>query len=77
MMTTGIRPYLAALISALIFAGCSVLAPQPDLTQYFILTPISEGNPGGASQQPIASNSELVIAVGPIKFPGYLSDPRS
>ena len=72
MMTTGIRPYIAVLIWALIFAGCSVLAPQPDRTQYFILTPMSEGSPGGASQQPIASSSELVIAVGPIKFPGYL-----
>ncbi len=53
-------------------AGCSVLAPQPDRTQYFILSPMAEGGSGGVAN---ASSPSLSIGVGPIKFPDYLKRP--
>jgi hypothetical protein len=67
--------YAIPLWLSLIATGCSVLAPQPDQTQYYILTAISDGNPVGGSS-PVATHSDLVIGVGPIEFPGYLKRPE-
>jgi uncharacterized protein len=53
-------------------AGCSFMAPQPDRTQYFILSPTAES---GSSSVAAASTSRLSIGVGPIKFPDYLKRP--
>jgi uncharacterized protein len=53
-------------------AGCSFMAPQPDLTQYFILSPMTESGSGSVAA---ASTSRLSIGVGPIKFPDYLKRP--
>ena len=50
-------------------AACNPLAPQPDRTQYFVLSPAAEG---GASA---GSTARLALGVGPIKFPGYLKRP--
>lgn len=57
------------LIVGLNAAGCSVLAPQPDPTQYFILSPAAEGGVANAS------TAGLAIGVGPITFPDYLKRP--
>jgi len=48
------------------------MSPQPDLTQYFILSPMAEGSSSGVAA---ASTSRLSIGVGPITFPGYLKRP--
>lgn len=51
-------------------AACNPLAPQPDRTEYFILSPTAES--GAAST---ASTARLALGVGPIKFPDYLKRP--
>jgi hypothetical protein len=62
------RLTLIAMAVALTTAGCStVLAPRPDPTHFFILSAV---NPSGANA-PSANN--LVIGLGPITFPDYLS----
>lgn len=48
------------------------MAPRPDLTQYFVLSPMAESGSGGVAA---ASTSRLSIGVGPIKFPDYLKRP--
>ncbi len=75
MMKARMCRYAIALWLAFAAAGCSVLSPQPDQTQYYILTAITDGNPVGSSR-PVASHSDLVIGVGPIEFPGYLKRPE-
>jgi uncharacterized lipoprotein YmbA len=56
-------------------AGCSFMAPQPDPTQYFILSPAAGNGSSSvvAASQP--STSRLSIGLGPIKFPDYLKRP--
>jgi uncharacterized lipoprotein YmbA len=49
--------------------GCSPLAPRPDLSKFFLLTPIASG----AEASP--PRGTLVIGVGPIDFPDYLRRP--
>jgi uncharacterized lipoprotein YmbA len=47
-----------------------MLAPRPDLTKFYLLTPVS--NP--ATQEPAAaSSSGRTIGLGPVHFPDYLS----
>ena len=47
-------------------AGCSVLDPQPDHTQFFVLSPMAE-----PTESPALHGS--VVALGPVKLPDYLS----
>lgn len=53
-------------------SGCSsLLAPRPDRSRFFILTPVSDANaPTAASVSGAAS--QMTIGVGPINFPDYL-----
>ncbi|HYL99554.1 MAG TPA: PqiC family protein, partial [Blastocatellia bacterium] len=55
----------------LLATGCTVLAPRPDHSKFFILTPISEGT-GSAANAASTPASSLSIGVGPIDFPDYL-----
>jgi uncharacterized lipoprotein YmbA len=50
----------------LALVGCSPLAPRPDYTKFFVLTPIVDVS------NPASAKSNLAIGVGPIDFPGYL-----
>ena len=50
--------------------GCSPLAPQPDRSQFFVLTPISNDVVPAASQN--LSSQPLTIGIGPVDFPDYL-----
>ena len=50
--------------------GCSVLAPQPDTSRFFVLTAAAE-----SSQSPAAASNRLrplALGLGPISFPAYL-----
>lgn len=53
-------------------AACSFMAPQPDLTQYFILSPAV---PNSSNAPSPASTAGVSIGVGPISFPDYLKRP--
>jgi uncharacterized lipoprotein YmbA len=57
--------------AGLFLAGCSILAPQPDMSHFFTLAPLAE-----ATVQPDASgadtSSTMLLGLGPIKLPPYL-----
>lgn len=57
--------YLAVGSLALTSAACSFLQPQPDLSRFFVLTPMAE-----PAAQPAAE--PLRLGLGPIEFPAYL-----
>ena len=57
---------------AILVAGCSVLAPQPDLSRFYILTPVSDGGATPATPASTGPDSRLTIGVGPVDFPDYL-----
>ncbi len=62
-----------ALAVALLAAGCSsVLAPQKDESQFFLLTASTDS---GASAVP-SSGRALTIGLGPVAFPDYLKRPE-
>jgi uncharacterized lipoprotein YmbA len=60
-----------ALAMCIAAAGCSPLAPRPNYSKFFILTPLADG----ASPGPTAASTaprQLAIGIGPIDFPDYL-----
>ena len=68
-MAMRFRTALIAVGALVAAAGCSPLAPQPDRSKFFILTPLSDS----ATVAPAsASAQQLTIGVGPIDFPDYL-----
>ena len=55
----------ALMLSASLAAACGpVLAPQPDMTKFFTLSPVDKA--GAAEPMPVS------IGIGPINLPGYL-----
>jgi uncharacterized protein len=55
-----------------LIAGCSsMLAPRPDLSRFFLLTPAGSAGISGAANAPAAAN-ELTIGLGPVSLPDYL-----
>jgi len=65
---------------AIALAGCTaisrtILAPQPDISKFYLLTPTA----GAAPTAPAAAQSvggDFVIGLGPIKLPPYLDRPE-
>jgi uncharacterized protein len=55
-----------------IAAGCSVLSPQPDRSQFFILSPVSDSAGTTARPASTSPDSQLTVGVGPVSFPDYL-----
>lgn len=63
--------FVAAVWSLVTVAGCSsVLAPIPDKSRFFMLTPITPGESAAPAAQSGAHT--LILGLGPIKFPAYL-----
>jgi uncharacterized protein len=52
-------------------AGCSPLAPRPNYSKFFILTPLADGVSFGSTAASTAPR-QLAIGIGPIDFPDYL-----
>lgn len=51
--------------------GCHPLAPQPDPTRFYVLSPM-----GSASQSVVASsNAPDLVGLGPVTLPDYLDGP--
>ncbi len=57
------------LVLPLIAMACTVLPPQKETTQFFILTPAPES---AASSSSHPTSRQLSIGLGPTDFPGYL-----
>jgi uncharacterized lipoprotein YmbA len=67
--------FLIATVCLLAAGGCSFMAPQPDRTQYFILSPAASVSSDLTPASAPASTSRLSIGLGPIRFPDYLKRP--
>ena len=67
-----LKTKLIALGACAIVAGCSVLSPQPDRSEFFILTPVSDRAGMAAKPASGSPDSQLTIGVGPVDFPDYL-----
>lgn len=52
-------------------AGCSPLAPRPNYSKFFILTPLADGASLAATAA-LSPARQLAIGIGPIDFPDYL-----
>jgi uncharacterized lipoprotein YmbA len=67
-----VRMKLIAFGACAIVAGCSVLSPQPDRSEFFILSPVSDR--AGMATKPASTSpdSQLTVGVGPVDFPDYL-----
>jgi uncharacterized lipoprotein YmbA len=61
----------------LIGVGCSPLAPRPDYSKFFILTPLSDDRlPTMTASTAGRPNPQLTLGIGPIDFPDYLRRPE-
>jgi uncharacterized protein len=67
-----LKTKLIALGACAIVARCSVLSPQPDRSEFFILTPVSDRAGMAANPASASPDSQLTIGVGPVDFPDYL-----
>jgi uncharacterized lipoprotein YmbA len=67
-----LKTKLIAFGACAIVAGCSVLSPQPDRSEFFVLTPVSDRAGMAANPASASPDSQLTIGVGPVDFPDYL-----
>jgi uncharacterized lipoprotein YmbA len=72
MRTVNIKVALIGLGACVFAVGCSPLAPQPDPSKFFILTPLSDASGPAPAPALAKADSPLTIGVGPIDFPDYL-----
>lgn len=67
----------AACALAMALAGCSaiaktILAPQEDITKFYILTPTADAPSPTPSAAPQNSSGDFTLGLGPVKLPPYL-----
>jgi uncharacterized lipoprotein YmbA len=70
-MPTNLKVTSIVLALCVAAIGCSPLAPRPNYTKFFILTPVA------STASPVApatsfTSRHLIIGIGPIDFPDYL-----
>lgn len=66
----GVRGVLPAALAVLVLSGCApILAPQPDLSRFYVLSSLEEP----AAGRPLA---DLSIALVPVQIPNYLQRPQ-
>src|SRR5579863_9425461 len=77
-LTRLFRIFLAGVMAASV-SGCSymakaILAPQKDISKFYLLTPTADTPTTPASAQ--STSGDFVIGLGPIKLPPYLDRPE-
>jgi len=77
-LTSSFRILLVGAIAASV-TGCSymakaILAPQKDISKFYLLTPTADTPTTQASAQ--STGGDFVIGLGPIKLPPYLDRPE-
>src|SRR5271156_2511262 len=83
MTLTRMLPRICAAVAlAMSLAGCSylakaILAPQKDISKFYLLTPAADTAAATPASAPGSnSNSDFTIGLGPIKLPPYLDRPE-
>jgi uncharacterized lipoprotein YmbA len=80
-LTSFFRIFLAGVIAASI-AGCSyiakaILAPQKDISKFYLLTPTADtAAPATAPAATQTTSGNFTLGLGPIKLPPYLDRPE-
>ncbi|HLK84916.1 MAG TPA: PqiC family protein [Candidatus Binataceae bacterium] len=72
MSAAGYRSISLVLGMCVLAAGCSVLAPRPDRSRFYILTPASDGAAAPALAAAASPSAQLTLGVGPVSLPDYL-----
>jgi uncharacterized protein len=72
MRRINVSATLIALSACAFAAGCSPLAPQPDRSKFFILSPLTDASVLVLTSASATTNSPLTVGIGPIDFPDYL-----
>ena len=52
----------------------AILAPQKDISKFYLLTPTADSAARGGTAQ--STSADFVIGLGPIKLPPYLDRPE-
>jgi uncharacterized protein len=69
------RVLIALLFDIAVTAGgCSILAPQPDRSRFFVLTPSADSQVAPVAL--VGSGHSVTIGLGPIAIPRYLQRPE-
>src|SRR5271167_4159613 len=83
MTLTRMLPRICAAVAlAMSLAGCSylakaILAPQKDISKFYLLTPTADTAAATPASAPGSnSNNDFTIGLGPIKLPPYLDRPE-
>jgi uncharacterized protein len=83
MTLTRMLPRICAAVAlAMSLAGCSylakaILAPQKDISKFYLLTPTADTAAATPASAPGSnSSSDFTIGLGPIKLPPYLDRPE-
>jgi uncharacterized protein len=79
-LTSFFRIFLAGVIAASV-TGCSymakaILAPQKDVSKFYLLTPTAETAATTPAATTQSTSSDFTIGLGPIKLPPYLDRPE-
>src|SRR6202162_3994337 len=80
-LTRFFRIFLAGVIAASM-SGCSymakaILAPQKDISKFYLLTPTADtAAPSTATAAIQSTNDSFTLGLGPIKLPPYLDRPE-
>ncbi len=72
MSAAGHRSISLVLGMCVLAAGCSVLAPRPDRSRFYILTPAAGGSADPALAAAAGPSTQLTLGVGPVSLPDYL-----
>ncbi len=67
------RPTIAAGFGALLLGACSPLAPRPDRSRFYVLTPLVLTDPTSSATLP---GRRLALGLGPVNVPPYLDRPE-
>jgi uncharacterized lipoprotein YmbA len=71
-----VKAAFIALASCVLSVACSPLAPRPDHSKFFILTPLADAALAESTPAATANGPSLTIGIGPIDFPDYLRRPE-
>src|SRR5271165_307177 len=66
---------LAASVSGCSYLAKAILAPQKDISKFYLLTPTADTAAPAQASAP-GTSTEFVIGLGPIKLPPYLDRPE-